>query len=50
MIRIDVETGEERIKIYLDKVTNQPKGDALISYENQESVEIATSLLNGKEI
>lgn len=50
VLRFDVETGEERIKVYRDKASGLPKGDALVSFANQESVELAVSMLSGKEL
>jgi len=50
VIRFDIETGDERIKLYKDRDTGVLKGDALISYANEESVDIATNILSGKEI
>lgn len=47
---MDPETGEERIKLYTDKTTNELKGDALISYANESSVDLALQQLNGREI
>ena len=50
VLRLDPETGEERIKLYTDKTTEELKGDATISYFNEESVHMALDFLNGKEI
>ena len=42
-------TGEEKIKIYKDE-NNFPKGDAVISYAKEESVNLAIEILNDNEI
>ncbi len=50
VLRIDLETGEERIKLYKEADTGELKGDALVSYANEDSVEIAMTMLSGKDI
>ena len=49
IIRLDFYTGEKRVKIYKDQ-NDKPKGDALISYQRPESVELAIEILDQKEI
>lgn len=49
VIRIDHQTGKEKIKIYKDD-QGIPKGDAAISYAKEESITIALEMLNEKEI
>jgi HIV Tat-specific factor 1 len=48
-LRLDPHTGEERIKIYMDE-QGKPKGDALVCYAKEESVQLAYTLLDGREI
>lgn len=50
IIRKDPKTEELKVKIYIDPETNEPKGDALISYLREESVDLCISILNGTEI
>lgn len=49
-IRKDPRTEEHKIKLYKDKQTGRYKGDALISYLREESVQLAVDLLNDSEI
>jgi len=49
VIRTDTVSGEERIKVYRDE-QGRIKGDALVSYAKQESVDIALEMLNEREI
>ena len=48
-LRLDIATGEEKIKIYTDE-KGVRKGDGLVTYEQIESVDIAMEQLEGKEI
>ena len=48
IIRLDPHSGEKRIKIYEDNGIK--KGDALISYAREESVDLAVEHLNDSEI
>jgi len=41
MFKIDPVSGEDSIKLYLDKETGKPKGDARIGFAKPESVETA---------
>ena len=50
VIRMDISTEMEKVKLYTDKETGKFKGDALISYENIESVELSITLFNNREI
>lgn len=50
VLRVDQNTGGPKIKIYLDKETGKPKGDARICYVNTESVEMALEWLNESQI
>ena len=45
VIKSDVETGEPKIKVYLDE-SGRIKGDALISYIKPESVQLAIWMLH----
>jgi HIV Tat-specific factor 1 len=48
IIRVDLHSGEAKIKIYLDS-KGIPKGDALISYAKEESIDLAMDILNGRD-
>lgn len=48
IIRIDQYTGEKRVKIYESE--GKRKGDALIQYAKEESIELALEHLNDSEI
>jgi HIV Tat-specific factor 1 len=48
-IRIDPQTGKYKIKIYKDD-NGIPKGDALMSFENLESVETAVEMLDDSNL
>jgi HIV Tat-specific factor 1 len=47
IIKLDPTTGEESIRIYRDKTTNEPKGDARIGFAKVESVTTALEMLDG---
>ncbi|CAG9311006.1 unnamed protein product [Blepharisma stoltei] len=48
-IRLDKFTGQPKVKIYKDS-QGKPKGDGLVSYAHDESVAMAISILQSKEI
>lgn len=45
VLRIDLNTGKEKLKIYRDE-NGFPKGDAAVSYAKEESVQLAIDNLN----
>lgn len=49
-IKRDILTGHLKVKIYEDRETKMPKGDALVHYFQMESVSLALKLLDGSEI
>lgn len=49
VLRFDAKTGDHRIKLYKDD-QNHFKGDALVSYIKEESVELAKEMLDQREI
>ena len=46
MIKED-EKAQPRIKLYRDKVSGMPKGDALVTYLKEPSVNLAVTMLDG---
>jgi len=50
VIRCDALTNEPVVKFYLDKTTQERKGDARISYLKDESVDLACEMLDASEI
>ncbi|GKD11591.1 transcription initiation factor TFIID subunit 15, partial [Tanacetum coccineum] len=45
----DKRTGRPKIWIYRDKVTNEPKGDATVTYEDPYAAQSAVEWFNNKE-
>ena len=46
--QIDKKTGKPKIWIYKDKMTGKPKGDATVTYDDQNAAQSAISWFGGK--
>nr|GEV89672.1 hypothetical protein [Tanacetum cinerariifolium] len=49
LVKKDKRTGRPKIWIYQDKVTNEPKGDATVTYEDPHAAQAAVEWFNNKE-
>ncbi|GKA31093.1 transcription initiation factor TFIID subunit 15 [Tanacetum coccineum] len=49
LLKKDKRTGRPKIWIYRDKVTNEPKGDATVTYEDPYAAQAAVEWFNNKE-
>ena len=47
MIEIDIRTNKPKIKLYRESGSTQLKGDGLCTYMKHESVQLATTILDG---
>ncbi|CAF5170234.1 unnamed protein product, partial [Rotaria sp. Silwood1] len=50
MIKIDKKTGTPKIWIYKDKATGEGKGEATITYDDEEAAQAAINWYHGKEV
>ncbi|BAF24729.2 Os09g0299500 [Oryza sativa Japonica Group] len=49
LLKKDKRTGRPKIWIYRDKVTNEPKGDATVTYEDPHAASAAVEWFNNKD-
>ncbi|KAJ0829033.1 putative RNA recognition motif domain, Zinc finger, RanBP2-type, RNA-binding domain superfamily [Helianthus annuus] len=49
LLKKDKRTGKPKIWLYHDKVTNEPKGDATVTYEDPYAAQAAVEWFNNKE-
>ncbi|KAJ8765363.1 hypothetical protein K2173_012060 [Erythroxylum novogranatense] len=49
LLKKDKRTGRPKIWLYRDKVTNEPKGDATVTYEDPHAAQAAVEWFNNKE-
>ncbi|XP_047306848.1 transcription initiation factor TFIID subunit 15 [Impatiens glandulifera] len=49
LLKKDKRTGRPKIWLYMDKVTNEPKGDATVTYEDPHAALAAVEWFNNKE-
>lgn len=50
ILKLDKKTREKKIFIYKDKVTGEPKGDAVVTYEDPAAASAAVNWFNGSEL
>lgn len=50
ILKLDKKTRERKIWIYKDKTTGEPKGDALVTYEDPAAAAAAVNWFNGSEL
>lgn len=49
LLKKDKRTGRPKVWLYRDKVTNEPKGDATVTYEDPYAAQAAVEWFNNKE-
>ena len=47
MVEIDIRSNNKKVKLYREPGTGQLKGDGLCTYMKHESVQLATTILDG---